>query len=220
MNACSCFCFAIYIPCYHYGMESDSFTQHHPHTLGDYFSRSIVLFVYRFAKIVFGSSYIEHALVLESALVSMQTSAAAHVQYAAIRHLRADRELIEELLGEASGGHLHVLVLKRFTVVSWYAKAGIWKIQFSYVPFFRLLYVLSPRTAHRLVAYAHERLAGIYADLLLGLISGSIENKTAPPIATQYWNLPEGASLIELVNQLIADTAKNRDYNHLLADSK
>lgn len=200
-------------------MESDSFAQHHPHTLGDYISRALVLFVYRLAKVVFRSSYAEHALVLEAVLASLQTSGAAHLQYAALRNLRVNRELIEDLLGEASNEHLHLLVLRRVTTLSWYGKAAIWKMQFIYTPLYRLLFICSPSIALRTVAYAQERLAGIYADWLLSLMCGASANTDAPQIAIQYWNLGDDATLIELANMLIADTAKNRDRNHQIADN-
>ncbi|HXK37903.1 MAG TPA: alternative oxidase [Candidatus Paceibacterota bacterium] len=201
-------------------MESDSFAQHHPHTLGDYLSRGLVLFVYRTAKVVFHSSYAEHALVLEATLSSMLTSAATHLQYTALRNLRADRARIEDLLGEASSEHLHLLVLKRVQTLSWLGRTAIWKMQFIYVPLFRLLYIISPSAAHRLIAYSEERLAGIYADWLLELLCGASENAPAPLVAIQYWELGEEATLVELVNVLIADTAKNRDRNHAIADQK
>jgi ubiquinol oxidase len=201
-------------------MESDSYTQHHPHTLGDYLSRGLVLFTYRLAKIIFRSSFAEHALVLEATLSSMQTSAAAHVHYAAIRNVRGDREHIEELLGEASVAHLHVLVLKRIAKLSWYGRLAIWKMQFIYVPIYRLLYMVSPLAAHRLIAYSEERLAGMYADWLLALMGGAVEDKEAPSHAIQYWDLPLDATLIAVVNMLIADTAKHRDRNHAIADGE
>lgn len=199
-------------------MESDSFASHHPHTLGDYFSRAIVLVVFRLARMIFRDRYAQHALVLEAVLASMLTAIAAHAQYAALRNFRADREHIEELLGEASTEHLHVLVLKRVTTVEWYGKAAIWKMQFIYIPLFRLIYCLAPSFAHRLVAYTEERLAGIYADWLLHLLGGALENMPAPVVAIKYWELPEEATLIELLNVLIADTAKHRDRNHRIAD--
>lgn len=201
-------------------MESDSFAQHHPHTLGDYISRALVLFIYRSAKLIFGSQYAEHALVLEATLSAMQTSAATHLQYAALRNLRADRARIEDLLGEASSEHFHLLVLKRIAPLSWYGRAAIWKMQFIYVPIFRSLYTLSPSAAHRLIAYSEERLAGIYADWLLELLCGAASNGPVPAVAIQYWEFGDEATLVELVNVLIADTAKNRDRNHAIADQK
>jgi ubiquinol oxidase len=93
-------------------------------------------------------------------------------------------------------------------------------MQFIYVPFFRLLYTFSPSAAHRLIAYSEERLAGIYADWLLELLCGAAANAPAPAVAIQYWELDEEATLVELVNVLIADTAKNRDRNHIIADEK
>lgn len=201
-------------------MESDSFAQHHPHTLGDYMSRALVLFVYRLAKLIFGTSYAEHALVLEAVLASMQTSAAAHLQYAALRNLHVNREEIEDLLGEASSEHFHLLVLRRIAKLSWYGKAAIWKMQFIYVPLFRILLTLSPSIAYRTVAYTEERLAGIYADWLLALMCGAATNMPAPQIAIQYWSLGEDATYIEVANMLLADTAKNRDRNHHIADKR
>ena len=83
---------------------------------------------------------------------------------------------------------------------------------------FFLLYILSTRTAHRLVGYLEEEAVVSYTEYLEGIDSGRYENVPAPAIAIRYWKLPENARLREVVEAVRADEAGHRDVNHDFAD--
>ena len=58
-----------------------------------------------------------------------------------------------------------------------------------------------------------------YTHYLAEIDAGRHENVAAPPLAVEYWNLPAGARLRDVVRAVRDDEAKHRDLNHAFADS-
>jgi ubiquinol oxidase len=85
-----------------------------------------------------------------------------------------------------------------------------------YVGFF-LLYLVSRRTAHRLVGYFEEEAVLSYTLYLAEIESGRTPNVAAPAIARRYWKLGDDATLRDVVLVVRADEAHHRDVNHGLA---
>jgi ubiquinol oxidase len=81
-----------------------------------------------------------------------------------------------------------------------------------------LLYLLSPRTAHRVTGYFEEEAIHSYNDYLLGVDNGTHENVLAPRIAIDYWKLAPDARLRDVIVAVRADEARHRDVNHHFAD--
>jgi len=81
-----------------------------------------------------------------------------------------------------------------------------------------MLYVVSSRTAHRLVGYFEEQAVISYTHYLAEIDSGRVENVPAPKIAIDYWGLPSTARLREVVLAVRADEAEHRDVNHAFAN--
>ena len=90
--------------------------------------------------------------------------------------------------------------------------------QAGFFVFFLLLYVLSARTAHRLVGYFEEQAVVSYTQYLEQIDDGRIENVPAPQIALDYWRLPANARLRDVVLAVRADEAEHRDVNHGFAE--
>jgi ubiquinol oxidase len=83
---------------------------------------------------------------------------------------------------------------------------------------FFLLYLLSPRTAHRLVGYFEEEAVISYSAYLTEIDSGRLPNPPAPDLAISYWKLRPDARLRDVVLAVRADEAGHRDVNHQFAD--
>ena len=81
-----------------------------------------------------------------------------------------------------------------------------------------LLYLLSPRTAHRVTGCFEEEAIHSYNDYLAGVDNGTHENVSAPGIAIDYWKLAPGARLRDVIVAVRADEARHRDVNHHFAD--
>ncbi|MGQ0620610.1 MAG: alternative oxidase, partial [Panacagrimonas sp.] len=82
---------------------------------------------------------------------------------------------------------------------------------------FGLLYLISRRTAHRVVGYFEEEAVLSYTLYLKEIDEGRSPNVPAPAIARHYWKLPADASLRDVVLVVRADEAHHRDVNHGLA---
>ena len=81
------------------------------------------------------------------------------------------------------------------------------------------MYLLSKKTAHRVVGYFEEQAVHSYTTYLELIDSGEIKNVEAPEIAINYWNLPKDATLRDVVIVTRADEVVHRDVNHTLADN-
>jgi len=83
----------------------------------------------------------------------------------------------------------------------------------------RFLYVVSPKTAHRLVGYFEEEAVVSYTHYLAEIDEGRTANVPAPAIALRYWNLPADATLRDVVLVVRQDEAHHRDVNHGFANT-
>ena len=81
-----------------------------------------------------------------------------------------------------------------------------------------IIYLLSQRTAHRIVGYFEEEAVISYTEYLKEIEEGKIENIKAPEIAINYWNLPLNSKLKDVVEVIRDDEASHRDVNHCFAN--
>ncbi|MGB8250162.1 MAG: alternative oxidase, partial [Azonexus sp.] len=91
-------------------------------------------------------------------------------------------------------------------------------VQGVFYNFFFLLYMISPRAAHRVVGYLEEEAVYSYTEYLAGVDDGSYANVPAPEVAIEYWNLSADARLRDVIIVVRADEAQHRDVNHEFAD--
>ncbi len=80
------------------------------------------------------------------------------------------------------------------------------------------IYLISQKTAHRIVGYFEEEAVISYTEYLNEIEGGKIENIKAPEIAINYWNLPLNSRLKDVVKVIRDDEAGHRDVNHSFAD--
>jgi ubiquinol oxidase len=76
------------------------------------------------------------------------------------------------------------------------------------------MYLISPRTCHRIVGYFEEEAVTSYGEYLEEVEQGRLENVPAPKIAIDYWNLPAYARLADVIRVVREDEAGHRDVNH------
>lgn len=90
--------------------------------------------------------------------------------------------------------------------------------QFIFIIMYLIIYIVSQRTAHRIVGYFEEEAVISYTEYLKEIEDGKIENTKAPEIAVNYWNLPLNSKLKDVVQVIRDDEAGHRDVNHNFAD--
>jgi ubiquinol oxidase len=100
-------------------------------------------------------------------------------------------------------------LFERFVIVS---------VQWVFYLFFFALYLVSSKTAHRVVGYFEEEAVISYTHYLAEIDEGRSPNVAAPGIAIRYWNLPADATLRDVVIVVRADEAHHRDVNHGFAN--
>lgn len=125
---------------------------------------------------------------------------------------------IKALLEEAENERMHLMTFMEVARPRWYERALVFAVQGAFFNAYFLGYLISPKFAHRVVGYLEEEAIHSYTEFLKELDNGSIENVPAPAIAIDYWQLPEGSTLRDVVLVVRADEAHHRDVNHFASD--
>ncbi|KAF3678081.1 Ubiquinol oxidase 2, mitochondrial [Capsicum annuum] len=87
-------------------------------------------------------------------------------------------------------------------------------MQGAFFKFYFVLYLLSPKLAHRVVGYMEEEAIYSYTLYLNDIDRGEIENVPTPAIIIDYWRLPKGTIQKDVITVICADEAHHRDVNH------
>jgi ubiquinol oxidase len=194
-------------------------TIHHDVTgLRDQVAFSFVKFLRFFADTFFAKRYGHRAVVLETvaAVPGMVGGLLQHLK--AIRYIREDNGWIRTLLDEAENERMHLMTFIQIAQPSLFERTVIMLTQAIFYNFYFFLYLLSPKTAHRVVGYFEEEAVISYTSYLQEIDAGKLENVPAPKLAIDYWNLAEDARLRDVVIAVRADEAEHRDVNHEFAD--
>jgi len=157
--------------------------------------------------------------VLETvaAVPGMVGGALQHLR--ALRRMESDRGWIRTLLEEAENERMHLMTFIHIAQPSWFERFLVLTAQGIFYNCFFLLYLFSPKTAHRVVAYFEEEAVYSYTEYLAGVDDGTYENVPAPEIAIEYWKLTPDARLRDVIIAVRADEAHHRDVNHEFANS-
>ncbi|SUZ32456.1 hypothetical protein ROE7235_02215 [Roseibaca ekhonensis] len=195
-------------------------TQHHaPRDASDRVALRVVKFMRLFADAFFAKRYGHRAVVLETvaAVPGMVGGMLQHLK--AIRRIRDDQGWIRELLDEAENERMHLMAFIKIAQPTWLERAIILLAQGVFFNLYFLLYLVAPKTAHRVVGYLEEEAVISYTQYLEQVDAGSVENVPAPQLAIDYWKLAPDARLRELIIAVRADEAAHRDHNHGYANA-
>jgi ubiquinol oxidase len=190
-------------------------TQHHtPRDFSDRVALRVVKFMRVFADAFFAKRYGHRAVVLETvaAVPGMVGGMLQHLK--AIRRIRDDQGWIRELLDEAENERMHLMAFIKIAQPNWLERAIILIAQGVFFNLYFLLYLVAPKTAHRVVGYLEEEAVISYTQYLEQVDNGKVANVAAPQMAIDYWKLAPDARLRELIIAVRADEAAHRDHNH------
>ena len=200
--------------------EQAELHKHHvPRGVSDRIAYGVVKLLRVFADLFFAKRYGHRAVVLETvaAVPGMVGGLLQHLK--ALRHIRDDRGWIRELLDEAENERMHLMTFVEIARPTLLERLLIMVVQALFYNAYFFLYLFFPRTAHRIVGYLEEEAVVSYTQYLEEIVAGRHENVPAPRIALDYWHLPAGARLREVVLAVRADEAGHRDRNHDFADA-
>jgi ubiquinol oxidase len=182
-------------------------------------------FAYGFTKALrlcadtfFAKRYGHRAIVLETvaAVPGMVGATVNHLK--ALRRMSDDKGWIRTLMDEAENERMHLMTFVEVAQPTLFERLVIIGVQWIFYLAFFALYLLSPRTAHRVVGYFEEEAVISYTHYLREIDEGRSSNVPAPNIAKRYWGLPDDATLRDVVLVVRADEAHHRDVNHGFAD--
>ena len=186
-------------------------TVHHvPKTISDYIALAVVKAMRVPADLFFARRYGHRAVVLETvaAVPGMVGGALQHLK--SLRTMKNDRGKIKTLIDEAENERMHLMTFVKIAKPTWLERMIVLIVQGLMFNLYFLLYLITPKTCHRIVGYLEEEAIISYTEYLAKIDSGSIKNVPAPQIAIDYWRLPAGASLHDLIIAILGDEVRHR----------
>lgn len=191
---------------------------HRPKGLSDRIALGFTKALRLCADTFFAKRYGHRAVVLETvaAVPGMVGATVNHLR--CLRRMCGDRGWIRTLMEEAENERMHLMTFIEVAKPTLFERLVILGVQWVFYIAFFALYLISARTAHRIVGYFEEEAVISYTLYLKELDEGRSPNGPAPAIAKRYWKLPEEATLRDVVLVVRADEAHHRDVNHGFAD--
>lgn len=189
-----------------------------PRNFRDRIAFGFVRFLRLCADIFFAGRYGHRAIVLETVAAVPGMVGGALQHFRALRRMKSDRGWIRTLLDEAENERQHLMTFIHIARPSRFERLLVLLVQGIFYNFYFLLYVIAPRTAHRVVGYLEEEAVHSYTEYLAGVDNGSYANVVAPDTAIAYWQLAPNARLRDVIIAVRADECLHRDVNHQFAD--
>jgi ubiquinol oxidase len=192
----------------------DISVHHSPKGFSDRFAYGFTKALRFCADTFFARRYGHRAIVLETvaAVPGMVGATINHLK--CLRRMCDDKGWIRTLMDEAENERMHLMTFIEVAKPTLFERLVILGVQWVFYLGFFALYLISSKTAHRVVGYFEEEAVLSYTHYLKEIDEGRSKNVPAPEIARRYWGLPESATLRDVVLVVRADEAHHRDVNH------
>ena len=199
-------------------IDSCHITHHKPQNITEYIAHRIVRLLRFFADAFFSSRYGHRAVILETVagVPGMVGGMMQHLH--SLRRCKNDDGWIKALLDEAENERIHLMVFINIAQPNRFERLLIVTAQIVFFILYFIIYIISPKTAHRFVGYLEEEAVISYTKYLNEIDAQKIENIPAPTLAIDYWQLPADARLRDVIIAVRNDEMKHRDVNHGFAD--
>ena len=197
----------------------ENLNRHHkPEDLSDKIAFAFTKFLRFLADTFFKKKYGHRAVVLETVAAVPGMVAGMLLHLKSLRKMQDDKGWIKILLDEAANERMHLMTFIKIAKPTFIERMIIMVAQFIFILMYLFIYLVSQKTAHRIVGYFEEEAVISYTEYLNEIEEGKIENIKAPEIAINYWNLPLNSRLKDVVKVIRDDEAGHRDVNHSFAD--
>jgi ubiquinol oxidase len=191
---------------------------HKPENFSDRVALAFTKLLRFVADTFFKKKYGHRAVVLETVAAVPGMVGGMLIHLKSLRRIKEDKGWIKTLLDEAENERMHLMTFINIAQPTLFERFLIMFAQFIFIIFYLMVYIISPRTAHRIVGYFEEEAVISYTQYLEEVESGKIENVKAPKIAIDYWNLPLNSTLKDVIKVVRDDEAGHRDLNHSYAN--
>lgn len=199
--------------------EAEPTVHHEPDGFSDRFALGFTKLLRFSADTFFAKKYGHRAIVLETVAAVPGMVGAMFTHLSCLRWMRDDKGWIRTLMEEAENERMHLMTFVEIAKPTWFERMVILGVQGVFLVGFSILYLLSPRTAHRVVGYFEEEAVISYTLYLHEIDEGRSPNVPAPAIARHYWKMADDATLRDVVLVVRADEAHHRDVNHGFAST-
>ena len=195
-------------------MDKKLNTHYKPENLSDRIAFAFTKLLRFTADFFFAKRYGHRAVVLETiaAVPGMVAGMLNHLK--SLRRMERDPGWIKILLDEAENERMHLMTFIHIAKPSTLERFIIIIAQGIFFNLYFIMYLISPRTCHRIVGYFEEEAVTSYTDYLNEVEEGRIENVAAPKIAIDYWKQEPYARLADVIRVVRDDEAGHRDVNH------
>ena len=191
---------------------------HKPQNFSDRVALTFTKFLRLLADTFFKKKYGHRAVVLETVAAVPGMVAGMLLHLKSLRKMQDDKGWIKILLDEAANERMHLMTFIKIAKPTFLERIIIMMAKFVFILMYLVIYLISQRTAHRIVGYFEEEAVISYTEYLKEIEEGKIENIKAPEIAINYWNLPLNSRLKDVVEVIRDDEAGHRDVNHSFAN--
>ena len=193
--------------------------RHTPVTFSDKFAKKVTRLLRWCADTFFAKRYGHRAIVLETVAAVPGMVSGVFMHFKSLRTMQMGYgPKLREMLAEAENERMHLMTFIEIAKPTFIERLIILFAQFIFIIMYLIIYIVSQRTAHRIVGYFEEEAVISYSEYLKEIEDGKIENTKAPEIAVNYWNLPLNSKLKDVVQVIRDDEAGHRDVNHNFAD--
>ena len=192
-------------------------SHHKPQGVSDHIAYGMTRVLRFLADAFFSNRYGHRAVILETVAAVPGMVGGMLVHMRSLRRMQDDGGWIQTLLDESQNERMHLMTFITIAQPNWFERTLILLAQGIFFNAFFLLYLISAKTAHRMVGYFEEEAVISYTSYLAEIDAGRLENVPAPQIAIDYWHLGPDARLRDVVIAVRADEAEHRDVNHAFA---
>ena len=187
--------------------------------ISDTIALSMTKFFRFFADTFFAKRYGHRAVVLETIAGVPGMVAGMWLHLKSLRKAKTGYgPTIRELLAEAENERMHLMFFIEIAKPNWFERLLILLAQFIFWHFYFIMYLISPRTAHRMIAYFEEEAVRSYTEYMTLIQAGVIPNVKAPQLAIDYYDMPQDAKLWDMVYWVRNDELNHSKVNHRMAD--
>jgi ubiquinol oxidase len=194
--------------------DTQPLVHHEPNGFSDRFALGFTKLLRFSADTFFAKRYGHRAIVLETVAAVPGMVGAMITHLTCLRRMVDDEGWIRTLMEEAENERMHLMTFIEIAKPTIFERLVILFVQWIFFVGFFFLYLVSARTAHRVVGYFEEEAVISYTMYLQEIDEGRSTNVPAPAIAKHYWKLPADATLRDVVLVVRADEAHHRDVNH------
>lgn len=188
--------------------------------ISDTIALSMTKFFRFFADTFFAKRYGHRAVVLETIAGVPGMVAGMWLHLKSLRKAKTGYgPTIRELLAEAENERMHLMFFIEIAKPNWFERLLILLAQFIFWHFYFIMYLVSPRTAHRMIAYFEEEAVRSYTEYMTLIQVGVIPNVKAPQLAIDYYDMPQDAKLWDMVYNVRNDELNHSKVNHRMADN-